>query len=138
MKPNSKDRIKLLLIIIVFLFALSVVGYMFGYAFYPNKKTSGECTGATQIVSTENVQVIERNKKYNEWYAIKAQENDKYYLKFYKSDTGVYRECKYDITMEQYNKLIEGNTYWFSIKYSKLDDDTNGIIKQVYTDNPMK
>lgn len=134
MKPSSKDRIKLSVILIGFLLALSAFGYMI----FGKHKTAGEYTSA-RIVKAENIQEIELNKKYHEFYAIKVQENDKFYLKYYRYDeNNVPYESKYELTSDQYSKLVENNQYWFNIKYSKLDDNTKGIIAGIYTDNPVQ
>lgn len=134
MKPSSKDRMKLLLILIVFLLVLSAMVYMI----FGKPKLSGMTTSSTKIVKVDNVQQIELYKKYTEPYAIKVQENNKFYLHYYYYNNSVPYESKLDLTIDQYNKLVEDNEYWFDVKFSKLDDRTNGTIKKIYTENPMR
>jgi hypothetical protein len=132
MKSSSKDRIKLLLILIVFLLVLTVMGYMIF-----NPKVTG-MTASAKIVKVDNAQQIEFYKEYTKPYAIKVKENNKFYLKYYSYGNNVSYESKFDLTTDQFNKLVEGTDYWFDIKFSKRGDKTKGIIKKIYTENPMR
>jgi hypothetical protein len=134
MKPSSKDRITVSIILVVFLLVLSFIGYVI----FGNPKSSGMTTSHTNIVKVDNIQQIELYKKSNDTYAIKVQENNKLYLKYYSFPNNVPYESKYDLTIEQYNKIVEGDDYWFEVDYFKKGDSSKGIIKEVYTENPAR
>lgn len=133
MKPNSKDRLKVFLIFAVFLLVVSIIGY----GILGRGKVSGMTTPAN-IIKAEDVQQIEQYKKYLNPYAVKVQEDSKYYLKFYGFDDGALYETKVQLKTDQYNSLVEGKSYWLDIKFSKTDDVKNGTLKKIYTDDPHR
>jgi hypothetical protein len=134
MRAAFKERSVVMLWIVIFILVVAWVGYLaFG-----KPKVTGEITTGVEIVKTENVQQIEMYKKYLISYAFKAQDNNKFYLKYYTYDNMTpVDERKLDLTREQYNKLLEGNKYWFEVKYSKKDD-RSGSIKEIFTDDPAR
>lgn len=134
MKPNSKDRLKVSLISIVFLLALSAIGYMVCSLILGNLKKSGMYTPMTYIVEADNVQQIEHYKVNSQYYAIKVQENDKFYLKYNSRSS----ETKLDLTSEQFNKLVEDKVYYLKISLSKAGDEANGILQEIFTEDPLR
>ena len=134
MKPTSKDRMLVSLIVVVFL--LTVCGT--GYVIFGKPKVAGAITGSTKMVKIDNLQQIELYKKYITSYAIKVQENNKFYLEYHSYENSVPYESKFDLTADQYKELVEGKDYWFKVKYSKIGDKTYGNIKMIYTENPVR
>lgn len=133
MKPSSKDRITVSILLVVSLLVILAMGYMV----FGKPKVSGMTTTSTKIVKVDNLEQIERYKKYIDTYAIKVQENNKVYLKFYSYENSVSYESKLDLTLDQFNKLVEGKEYWFEIELLKTGDKTNGTIKKIYTEDPV-
>lgn len=132
MNPSSKDRMTVLIILVVFLLVLSVMGY----GIFGKPKVAASYIPFTTIVKADNLQQIERYKKYSTPYAIKVQGNNVFYLKYYDYENSVPNESKFELTADQYNKLVEGEQYWFYVKYSKTGDRSSGSIKTVYTEKP--
>jgi len=132
MKPSSKDRMKVSIILVVFILVLSAIGY----GIFGKPKVAGGYIPDIKIVKADNLKQIELYKKYNTPYAIKVRENNEFYVKYYDYENNVPNESRFDLTADQYNKLVEDNEYWFKVKYSKTGDTTNGIIKTVYTEKP--
>lgn len=133
MKPSSKNRMTVSIILIVFLMVLSAIGY----TIFGKPKDTRMLTVSTKIVKVDNIKQIELCKKYNYTYAIKVQENDKFYLKYYSYENNVPYDSKFDLTTDQYNKLVEGDEYWFDVDFSKAGDKTTGTTKKIYTENPV-
>jgi hypothetical protein len=132
MKPSSKDRMTVSIILVVFLLVLSAIGY----GIFGKPKVAGGYISDIKIVKADNLQKIELYKKYNTPYAIKVRENNEFYVKYYDYENNVPNESRFDLTADQYNKLIEDSEYWFDVKYSKIGDTTEGIIKKIYTEKP--
>lgn len=123
MKSNTKDRVKLLVLVGVLLVGVLTIWYVF------TKDSREVYTNSVKIVMTDDEQEIEKCKKYNMSYAFRINEDGKYFLKY---DNG-----KHNLTKEQYNKLAEGNSYFFNIKYNS-SKDTNGVVKEIFTENPVQ
>lgn len=119
--------------IVIFILVVAWVGYLaFG-----NPKSSGMIASA-EVVKADSIEQIEIYKKYHLPYGFKIQEENKFYLNFYTYENMTpVDERKLEITREQYNKLVEGNKYWFEVRYSKKADRT-GIIKEIFTDDPAR
>ena len=132
MKPSSKDRMKVSIILVVFILVLSAIGY----GIFGKPKVAGGYIPDIKIVKADNLKQIELYKKYNTPYAIKVRENNEFYVKYYDYENSVPKQSRFGLTDDQYNKLIEGKEYWFDVKYSKIGDETKGIIKTVYTEKP--
>ena len=127
MKSNLKDRIVVSLIVVVFL--VTVLGLV--YALFSKPKVTYIYTPPTMIVESSNLNQIDRYEKRNTVYAVKDQGSLKYhYLEG--SETLLVLEAT------EYNKLVEGKTYWFGIKLTKAGDPSSGVIKSVYTENIMR
>lgn len=134
MRAVSRDRFKLLFISIALLAGLFVIGNL---AFGKGKIT-GVYTSGTKVVKIDDIETINRSKKYNTPYAHKVKENDKFYLKYFSFEYSQPKECVYTMTSEQYEELVEGKEYWFNIEFDKPDDDSSGKVKKVYKEDPMK
>jgi hypothetical protein len=134
MKSNSKDRMVVSLIAVVFFVTVCGLGYML----FGKHNPTGMFTSYTRIVKVDNLQQIELYKKYTTVYAIKIQENNKFFLEYHGYESNVPYENKFDLTADQYNKIVEGNDYWFQVKYSKTGSETDGSIKKIYTEDPMR
>lgn len=126
MQSNTKDRVKVIILGSVLLIGIAIIGYMF----LGKSGTSEVYTNLVKIVAADDSQEIEECKKYNMSYAFNVKEDDKYFLEY---DNG-----KYKLTEEQYNELIEGKAYFFNIKYTSSKNTSSGIVKAIYTENPMQ
>jgi hypothetical protein len=134
LKVAIKEKGGLLIWLLCFIVVVSALVYFV----FARPKASGMLTPEVQIVKADNLQQIENYKKYNTPYAIKTQDNTKFYLKYYYNEGNKPVESKLEITSEQFNKLTEGNKYWFMVRFANSDDSTSGTIKEVLTDNPTK
>lgn len=74
------------------------------------------------------------SKRSNAVYAIKGNG----VLKYYGLGTDISNETILELETEDFNKLVEGKTYWFDIRFKKADDMSTGVIKKVYTESIMK
>jgi len=130
MKSNSKDRVLVSLIAAIFLVTVFGIGYLF----FGKSKVSGLYTTPTVVVESSNSSQIELYKKHNTVYAIK----DEGYLKYYWSDGGTPTETILVLEVVEYNKLVQGKTYWFDIDLTISGDLTSGAVKSVYTEDIMR
>ncbi len=134
MRVSFKEKGGLLIWLLGFIVVVSALVYFV----YARPKTTGMLTPAVQIVKVDNLQQIENYKKYNTPYAIKTQDNNKFYLKYYYNEENKPVESKLEITSEHFNILTEGNKYWFMVMFANSDDSTSGTIKDVLAENPTK
>lgn len=95
-------------------------------------------TPGVQIVKTENDKQVEIYKQYKTPYAIKIQDSNKLYLKYYGYESNKPVESKFEITSDEYNKLIEGNRYWLKVQFTNKNASAMGIVKEIFTDDPSK
>lgn len=134
MKSDSKIRIKLLLIAMVFVGVLA----FFGYMIWEKPKTI-TYTSAIKIVDVNNKEDIAKYEKYKNPYAYKEKENNQFTLKYHDY---IYPLKPIDstliLTSEKYDEIVEGNDYWFKIKFYTPDNSGIGIVKKVYTDDPAR
>jgi len=130
MKSNSKDRVLVSLIAAIFLVTVFGIGYLF----FGKSKVSGLYTTPTVVVESSNSSQIELYKKHNTVYAVK----DDGYLKYYWSDGGTPTETILVLEVVEYNKLVQGKTYWFDIDLTISGDLTSGAVKSVYTEDIMR
>jgi hypothetical protein len=110
-----------------------MVYYTFG-----NPKPTGMLTPGVQIVKTENDKQVEIYKQYKTPYAVKIQDSNKFYLKYYGYESNKPVESKFEITSQQYNNLIEGKEYWLKVQFTKKNDYTSGTVKEILTEDPVK
>jgi hypothetical protein len=136
MKASFKDRSIVILLLLIFIFVVSALVYFIS----AKPKTTGILTSGTEIIKIDNLQQIEINKKYGTPYALKVQDNNKYYLRYfaYENSKPSTTESKLELTKEQYNKLVEGNKYWLKVKFSKAGDTSGGIVKDIFTEDPTR
>ncbi len=127
MKSNTKNRIQVMVMGAVLLIGLLFIGYIvFG------KPIAGvEYTPMLKIIAADNVEEIDKCKKYDTPYAHKIKEGDDYFLEYPNAE-------KYKLTEKQYDELIESNYYCFKIKFSKISNTSNGTVKSIYTENPVQ
>lgn len=130
MKSNSKDRVLVSLIAAIFIVTVFGIGYLF----FSKSKVAGLYTTPTVVVESSNSSQIELYKKHNTVYAVK----DEGYLKYYWSDGGTPTETILVLEAVEYNKLVQGKTYWFDIDLTISGDLTSGAVKSVYTENIMR
>ena len=130
MKSNSKDRVLVSLIAAIFIVTVFGIGYLF----FGKSKVAGLYTTPTVVVESSNSSQIELYKKHNTVYAVK----DEGYLKYYWSDGGTPTETILVLEAVEYNKLVQGKTYWFDIDLTISGDLTSGAVKSVYTENIMR
>ena len=136
MKASFKDRSIVILLLLIFIFVVSALVYFI----FAKPKTTGILTSGTEIIKIDNLQQIQINKKYGTPYALKIQDNNKYYLRYlaYENSKPSATESKLELTKEQYNKLVEGNKYWLMVKFSKAGDASSGIVKDIFTEDPTR
>jgi hypothetical protein len=48
------------------------------------------------------------------------------------------RGGKYELTKDQYSKLVESSKYWFMVKFSNAGSTRDGIVKDIFTEDPEK
>jgi hypothetical protein len=130
MKPSSKDRMTVLIILGVFILVLAGMGYVI----FGNPKITGIKTAPTVIVKADDLQQIEMYKKHIVRFAIKVHENNEFYLKYYAYDYDVPYESKFILNADLYNKLVENKEYQFKVKFTKHGDRSNGTIQLIYND----
>ena len=130
MKSNSKDRVLVSLIAAIFIVTVFGIGYLF----FGKSKVAGLYTTPTVVVESSNSSQIELYKKHNTVYAVK----DEGYLKYYWSDGGTPTETILVLEAVEYNKLVQGKTYWFDIDLTISGDLTSGAVKSVYTEDIMR
>ena len=130
MKSNSKDRVLVSLIAAIFIVTVFGIGYLF----FSKSKVAGLYTTPTVVVESSNSSQIELYKKHNTVYAVK----DEGYLKYYWSDGGTPTETILVLEAVEYNKLVQGKTYWFDIDLTISGDLTSGAVKSVYTEDIMR
>jgi hypothetical protein len=134
LKVSFKEKSALLIWMLGFVI---VVSYLVYFAF-AKPKAAGMLTSGVQIVKADNVQQIETYKKYNSAYALKIQEDNKFYLKYYYYENNKPIESKLEVTSEQFNKLNADNKYWFMVKFAKIDDYRSGTIKEIFKEDPTQ
>ncbi|MBU3146017.1 hypothetical protein [Clostridium sp. CF012] len=127
MKSSSKDRLVVASILLVFILTVSAMAYiMLG-----RNKVGGIYTGATLIVAASDSEQIKICSRNSNPYAIK----DSGSLKYYGLGSSISTENIFALETEEYNKLVEGKTYWFDIRLKKADDMTSAVIKKIYTES---
>ncbi|MBZ9689571.1 hypothetical protein G9F72_025175 [Clostridium estertheticum] len=130
MKSSSKDRLVVAAILLVFILTVSAIAYfMLG-----KNKAYGIYTRETLIIAASDSEQIKICNRSNAPYAIK----DSGSLKYYGLGSGMSTENIFVLKTEDYNKLVEGKTYWFDIRLKKADDMTSAVIGKIYTENIMK
>jgi hypothetical protein len=134
LKPSFKEKSAVLIWLLIFVLLVSTLVYFI----FAKPKTTGMITSGVQIVKADSVDQIEIYKKYQTPYASKDQDNNKFYMIYYFYEGNKLVESKLEVTSEQYDKLIEGNKYWFMVKFSKTDDISSGTIKDIFTEDPTK
>lgn len=122
----------------VILLILFVLGAYFFYRFsgLAPVKLSGAVFDAT-VTLNPTEQDMEKIKKGETVHAVKVEENGEYYLHVY----GIYMNGekimgKYSLTKEQYDSINLNKSYWFEVKYKKVNDFAEGTIKKIYNYNP--
>ncbi len=133
MRASFKERSFVLLWLVTFVLVVSSLAYMA----FAKPKSSGMLTSGVRIVEKDNLEQIELYKKYQS-YAFKVKDNNKFYLRYYSMENKAPVESKFELTSEQYNKLVEGNEYWFMVKFSKNGDTNSGTIKEILSENPAR
>jgi hypothetical protein len=134
LKVSFKEKSVLLIWMLGFVIVVSALVYFV----FAKPKAAGMLTSGVQIVKADNVQQIETYKKYNNAYALKIQEDRKFYLKYYYYENSKPIESKLEVTSEQFNTLTEGNRYWFMVKFAKIDDYRSGTIKEIFEEDPTQ
>lgn len=130
MKPSSKDRLVVASILLVFILTVSAITYfMLG-----RNKVGGIYTRGTLIVAASDSEQIKICNRSSAPYAIK----DSGSLKYYGLGTDMSTENIFILETEDYNKLVEGKTYWFDVRLKKADDMTSAVIKKVYIEDIRK
>ncbi len=133
MNSSSKKRIKLLLIVVVFLLVLIGMVYVLWGS---SSKTVGMYTSRVKIVNEDNLESINKYGKYTAPYAYKVKEKDKSFLNYTYCNNE--KNITLTLTNEQYDDLVEGNYYWFNIKFSDPGNDhSEGTLRNIYTHNPV-
>jgi hypothetical protein len=127
MKSNSKNKLIVAIIVIIFLGTISSISFLI----LGRDKVRGLYTGGTLIVALNDSQQLEICKRSNSVYAIKGNG----VLKYYGLGTDISNETTLEIKTEDFNKLVEGKTYWFDISLKKENDMSTGVIKKVYTES---
>lgn len=130
MKSSSKDRVLVSLIAAIFLVTVFGIGYLL----FSKSKVAGLYTTPTVVVESGNSSQIELYKKHSTVYAVK----DEGYLKYYWSDGGTPTETILVLETVEYNKLVQGKTYWFDIDLTISGDLSSGSVKSVYTEDIMR
>ncbi len=131
MKSSPKDRVKLLLTVFVCLFVLIGIVYVLWSG---SSITTGMYTSRVKIINEDNVDAINKYGKYTAPYAYKVK--DKSFLNYTYCDNE--KTIALTLTNEQYDDLVEGNYYWFNIKFPDSDNNhSEGTIRNIYTHNPV-
>jgi len=134
MKTQTKDRIKLMTILIGLIAPIIFVTY---FTFAP-KKAGSMITSKTRIIEKSNTELIETMTRRKEGYAFKIEENGTQLLEIYIPSTEGFEKGKYDIDKKDYDALELSKDYWFKIKFSKPGDTETGVIKEVYIGDPLQ
>jgi hypothetical protein len=134
MKTETKDRIKLMTILIGLLAPIIFVSY---FTFAP-KKVGSIITTKTKIIEKSNTELIEIMTRRKEGYAFKGEENGVQLLEVYIPSTEGFEKGKYDIDKKNYDALELSKDYWFKIKFFKPGDTDTGVIKEVYNGDPLQ
>lgn len=127
MKSNTKDRIKVIIGASILLIGLLFIGYIV----FGKPMLTGEYTPMLKIVAVDNVEEVSECEKYGTPYAYRIKDGDNYTLEYPNEGT-------YKLTENQYNELKESDYYCFKIKFSKINDTSNGTVKSVYTEHPIQ
>lgn len=107
----------------------------FLYGNYQWDKNIRGIASEMELVNLSNKDRIELLENQGYSYAVKAQENGKYYL-YLHGMTNKDVESKISLTKKQYESLEDGKKYWFDIKKYKPYDWTGGVVKNVFTYDP--
>lgn len=135
MRAAFKEKSFVALWVIITLLIVSTLGY-FALA---KPKSSGMTFGA-EVISIEDTKQLDILNKYKTPYAFKVKDNDKLYLRYfyYENNASVPKESNFEISKDRYDKLKEGNKYWFTVKFSKANDESKGIVTELMTENPAR
>lgn len=132
MKASTKDRGMLLVIAVVILSILIGGGYLF---FGLSQKAGGSIATQVRIVDKTNKELIEKIAKREESYAFKVEENESQFIELY---YGEVMQGKYEIDKKSFDTLEISKYYYLDIKYNKPDVFDSGVVRKVYTENPIK
>lgn len=130
MKSSSKDRLVVGAIFLVFILTVSVIAY----SIFGKNKLGGIYTSGTLIVAESDSEQIKICNRSNAAFAIK----DSGSLKYYGLESDMSKEKIFVLKSEDYNKLVEGKTYWFDVRLKKADDMTSAVIEKIYTEDIRK
>lgn len=134
MKENSKDRIKVTLIILVFLVFVSIIGIGLGGALgFIKTKPIGMFTGPVVVVDESDTERIDSLKKYGP-YAFKVKEDDNFYLMHFSWESDKPVEHKIKLTEKEFDSILIGKVYKFDFKLDKKDDN-KGEIREIHPQN---
>ncbi len=136
MRASTKERGMLLAIAIVFLSVIVFGGY---FLFGPRKAGSMIATNV-RIVDKNNKDIVDMVIKDRATYAFKVEENGVYFLEMYRpiNFSENFEKGKYDIDKKDYDTLEISKFYWFDIRFKKADVFESGIVRKVYTEDPMR
>ena len=136
MRASTKERGMLLTIAIVFLSVIIFGGY---FLFGPRKAGSMIATNV-RIIDKNNKDMVDMMVKDRAIYAFKVEENGAYFLEIYRpiNFSEEFDKGKYDINKKDYDTLEISKFYWFDIKFKKADVFESGIVRKVYTEDPMR
>lgn len=128
MKANNKDRIKVFIIIAVFLL---VCAFLYNSAF--SKPKAAGMIGGVEIINANDNDRANYYSVHKEPYGYKLEESGKYYLQYSSAE-----RLKLSLTKEQYEKLSAGTKYWIVVKLKNNDKSRDGIVSDVLTENPVR
>ncbi len=128
MKENSKDRIKVTLIILVVLTFVSIIGIGLGGALGLIKtKPIGMFTGPVVMVDEKDTERIDSIKKHGS-YAFKVKEDNNFYLKYFSKENDKPIEYTIKLTEKEFNSIVIGKIYKFDVKYDKEDSNKGKLV----------
>jgi len=136
MRASTKERGIVFAIAIVFL-SVIVCG---GYLIFGPKKASSMITSRVKIIDKNDKETVTKVAKYKDCYAFKVEENGAYFLEMY-TPTNLsenFKKGKYDMDKKNYDTLEISKFYWFDIRFKKADVFESGIVRKVYTEDPMR
>lgn len=134
MKENSKDRIRVTLIILVFLVFVSIIGIGVGGALGLIKtEPTGMLTSPVVVVDQRDTERIDSLKKHGS-YAFKAKEDNNFYLEYFTKENDKPIEYKIKLSEKEFNSISIGKTYKFDVKFDK-EDSNKGKIKAIHLQN---
>lgn len=134
MKENSKDRVKVTLIILVFLVFVSIIGIGVGGALgFIKTKPIGMFTGPVVVVDESDTERIDSIKKHGS-YAFKVKEDNSFYIKYFSKENDKPIEYKIKLTENEFNSINIGKTYKFDVKFDKKDN-YKGEIREIHPQN---